>query len=434
MHNFHARYAFLKSVSVVVHLIPAAFARWSITLWFEARGKSSSLFLLFELSARRWLLRKTRRFVDYDRFVKYISLGRKYFKTPFFVYVLFVRVSFPWEVTLQTLSLSLQEVKFLCKTRKTEARYAIGCMYARRQVESIDAQRRKGSGVASPSVLRRRARNGDRPSTLTKFSNTVIEVCDYADAWCTLVYRCSKTVEAEAVTAVEPLDHSSCIRVKLGLCGATPRQATGDYNGIYARLAYELRIPLPLPLPPHLLPAPFPRTPLSLSNPFSSFFDVSPWILLSFRLYLYFLRLPIYFASPFPLGCSRSSPALCTIYSSCAFLFRPVWASDFEGQQLHRIARYNVLWVHVSVNFGNRYLDGLFAIFHYACRYISAGFCRVSCATFERLNGNGKGMNGNIKIELSARKSDNCNLILISFNRFNLTQLFDIPFFFFFFS
>lgn len=27
VHNFHARYAFLKSVSVVVHLIPAAFAR-----------------------------------------------------------------------------------------------------------------------------------------------------------------------------------------------------------------------------------------------------------------------------------------------------------------------------------------------------------------------------------------------------------------------
>ena len=93
----------------------------------------------------------------------------------------------------------------LCKRLNFSARrYAI-YTYTRRQVENIDAQRQKDSGVASrrvASVLRRRARYGDRSSTLTKFSNTVIEVCDYADAWCTLVYRCSKTVEAEAVTAL----------------------------------------------------------------------------------------------------------------------------------------------------------------------------------------------------------------------------------------
>lgn len=41
-------------------------------------------------------------------------------------------------------------------------------------------------------------------------------------------------------------DHS-CIRVKPRLCGAARRQATGDYNGISSRLAYELRSPSSTP-------------------------------------------------------------------------------------------------------------------------------------------------------------------------------------------
>lgn len=37
----------------------------------------------------------------------------------------------------------------------------------------------------------------------------------------------------------------------------------------------------------------------------------------------------------------------------------------------------HVLWVHVSVNFGNRYLDGLFAIFHYACEHRGSFPCEA---------------------------------------------------------
>lgn len=42
-------------------------------------------------------------------------------------------------------------------------------------------------------------------------------------------------------------------------------------------------------------------------------------------------------------------------------------ASSWPNCSATYSARMHVLWVHVSVNFGNRYLDGLFAIFHYAC-------------------------------------------------------------------
>lgn len=207
----------------------------------------------------------------------------------------------------------------------------------------------------------RRGRIEDGSSSLTKFNNTVIEVCDYADAWCTLGYTgCSKTVEAEAVTALSS-----------GSLLLHPRQAGALWGHIEVgdrRLQWHLRqISIWITPPPHLLPPPF-RARHSLTR-FPPSSAISPWILHPF-VYL-FLRLLIYFAPPFPLGCSWSPSALCAIYFSCAFLFRPVWANDFEGQhQLHRIARYNVLWVHVSVNFGNRYLDGLFAIFHYACKYL----------------------------------------------------------------
>lgn len=134
------------------------------------------------------------------------------------------------------------------------------------------------------------------------------------------------------------LDHSSCIRVKPGLCGA--RQATGDYNGIYARLAYELRglfllhTHTRVRLPPPYLP---------------SFFVFS-----------------IYFAPPLqtPLPV-RVSP----IQARLNVQLREVAeASSWPNCSATYSARMHVLWVHVSVNFGNRYLDGLFAIFHYAWR------------------------------------------------------------------
>lgn len=135
------------------------------------------------------------------------------------------------------------------------------------------------------------------------------------------------------------LDHSSCIRVKPGLCGA--RQATGDYNGIYARLAYELRglfllhTHTRVRLPPPYLP---------------SFFVFS-----------------IYFAPPLqtPLPV-RVSP----IQARLSVQLREVAeASSWPNCSATYSARMHVLWVHVSVNFGNRYLDGLFAIFHYACEH-----------------------------------------------------------------
>lgn len=50
-------------------------------------------------------------------------------------------------------------------------------------------------------------------------------------------------------------------------------------------------------------------------------------------------------------------------------------ASSWPNCSATYSARMHVLWVHVSVNFGNRYLDGLFAIFHYAC-----GQCVCVCA------------------------------------------------------
>lgn len=80
----------------------------------------------------------------------------------------------------------------------------------------------------------RRGRIEDGSSSLTKFNNTVIEVCDYADAWCTLGYTgCSKTVEAEAVTALSS-----------GSLLLHPRQAGALWGHIEAgdrRLQWHLR-------------------------------------------------------------------------------------------------------------------------------------------------------------------------------------------------
>lgn len=129
-----------------------------------------------------------------------------------------------------------------------------------------------------PSFLR-------EDGSLTKFGNTVIEVLQlrgYTAVGC-------KTVEAEAVTALSSgslLLHPRQAGALGG--GGRPRRATGDYNGIYARLAYELRGPLHL-LPPstHTHAYLYPLTPLFLrllSIYFaSSFLPLPPFARFPFR-------------------------------------------------------------------------------------------------------------------------------------------------------
>lgn len=84
---------------------------------------------------------------------------------------------------------------------------------------------------------------------LPKFSNPLIELCDYVDTASTWgeggVYTESQRQQRRRRRRRRQhraQDHS-CIRVKPRLCGAARRQATGDYNGISSRLAYELRSP-----------------------------------------------------------------------------------------------------------------------------------------------------------------------------------------------
>lgn len=77
---------------------------------------------------------------------------------------------------------------------------------------------------------------------LPKFSNPLIELCEYVDTASTQIYIAPQKRQRRLAQ-----DHS-CIRVKPRLCGATRRQATGDYNGISSRLAYELRSPSSAPL------------------------------------------------------------------------------------------------------------------------------------------------------------------------------------------
>lgn len=92
------------------------------------------------------------------------------------------------------------------------------------------------------------------------------------------------------------LDCFFCSRVKLRLCGATLRQATGDYNGIYATLAYELR------------GAPSSTSLMPLLNPVFSFFGAFPPNISS--------RLPLPSHTPrfvlLPIAPSR--PTFSTIY------------------------------------------------------------------------------------------------------------------------
>lgn len=122
----------------------------------------------------------------------------------------------------------------------------------------------------------RRGRIEDGSSSLTKFNNTVIEVCDYADAWCTLGYTgCSKTVEAEAVTALSS-----------GSLLLHPRQAGALWGHIEVgdrRLQWHLRqISIWITPPPSSTTSPFSCTPLS--NPLSSFFGYLSLNTTSFRL------------------------------------------------------------------------------------------------------------------------------------------------------
>lgn len=156
------------------------------------------------------------------------------------------------------------------------------------------------------------------------------------------------------------LDHSSCASVKLRLCGTTSKRATGDYNGIYARLAYELRDPSSTsPLCYSLTPLSVRLGHPSLNIPSSSVFFITSYILLLFLFAVVRSRFALL------LLCA------CVIYLAHVFA-RIHWANDFCDQiycHLRRIARRNFLSVRVTVNFDNRYFDLPFGVPCCANRY-----------------------------------------------------------------
>lgn len=81
--------------------------------------------------------------------------------------------------------------------------------------------------------------DGGSTTVLPKFSNPLIELS--ATTW---IQRFYIGIYTRRRSSGAPCSGSLLHpRVKPRLCGATRRQATGDYNGISSRLAYELRSP-----------------------------------------------------------------------------------------------------------------------------------------------------------------------------------------------
>jgi len=100
-----------------------------------------------------------------------------------------------------------------------------------RRIRTMTTRRRERK-----TERREKGANGGSTTVLPKFSNPLIELRGYS------IYVGGVYSEPQKQRRRRAQDHS-CIRVKPRLCGAARRQATGDYNGISSRLAYELRSP-----------------------------------------------------------------------------------------------------------------------------------------------------------------------------------------------